>query len=220
MLKNLAKKGSLIISLILFFYVPWASASFEDFYGDLDEYFNESYRETVIINSSVRSSSNTGGNIAESGELVIPSTLRTGIDGGSESSIRVRTIINGEVVEDFEKKGKSNTEKQEIIYNSKIEVIDSSVKIEVKKEINGKVEEIKKEFDLGDKGVKEVNKASTKIEETQIEEERSPELTAPKEGKVDVENREQEKEVLTIFRYINIILDILKNNMDRISKLF
>jgi len=208
---NLLKKISIVIIVILFFYVPWARASFEDSYKELDDYFDENYQSVVIINNSIKTNSNTGGNIAQSGEI---------INGESESNIKVRTIINGEVVEDFEKREKSNKEKQGIIYDSKIEVIDNKVKIESKKEVNGEVEEIKKEFDLGDNKIKEVNKASTKIVEAQIKEESSPEITVPEVDRADVENEGQKEETLSIFRYINIILDILKNNIDRISKLF
>lgn len=55
-----------------------------------------SLAESVTIENSVNSSASSGGNDASGGSVV---------EGGSRSTIEVRTVINGEVVEDY-----SNTE--------------------------------------------------------------------------------------------------------------
>ena len=50
--------------------------------------------DTTTVINNISASSNTGGNTAESGEV---------IQGKSEASVKVYTEVNGEVVEDFEK---------------------------------------------------------------------------------------------------------------------
>ncbi|MDA3840525.1 MAG: hypothetical protein PF572_05515 [Patescibacteria group bacterium] len=213
------KKISLISLIGLFVYIPLVSASFEDFYEELDEYFNENYQETVIINNSVKASSNTGGNVAESGEV---------INGKSESSVRVRTIINGEIVENFENIEKSDEGNQKVIYDSNIKVIDNKVKIEAKKEINGEVEKINKEIILNEDETKIINKDLSELKEV-VEGEAQKEddyFISEDEFLVGITSEGdelvlgEEKKTLVIFKYLNIILDILKNNIDRISKLF
>ena len=227
MFMNLFKKIGLIILVISFFYAPAVGASFDDFYEEFDEFFSEDYQGEVIINNNIKASSNTGNNIAENGEI---------INGKSESSIKVKTIINGELVEDVDIVERGEGENQEIIYQSSIEVIDSKLKIETKKEVNpsyaeasvGKFvnkdieKEIKKEVILDNEFQNEINKTHSTLNIAPANEDSSfqeggDEFSHEREGQDEIVEAE---EVSVILKLINIILDIFKNNIDRISKLF
>ena len=103
---------------------------------DLDEFFNDldEFIQTQSVNSSetqainqVTASANTGGNIAESGEI---------IQGEAESSASIKTIINGETVvdEEYSKKGE---EEANIKIENKVEVNTDEAVVETNINING-----------------------------------------------------------------------------------
>jgi len=69
--------------------------------------------DTTTVINNISASSNTGGNTAESGEV---------IQGKSEASVKVYTEVNGEVVEDFEKVVESGTADVKVEYKAKTEV--------------------------------------------------------------------------------------------------
>lgn len=199
----------IIIFIALFAYIPFVKAdSFDDFYAELDGFFNENSENTTIINNNVKASSNTGGNIAESGTV---------IRGASETSLKVKTIINGETVEDIDINKISEDGDQNIIYNSKIEVNEDKVNIESSKDINGEIDNIKKEIILDKNNKKEIDNI---VNPNQYLSTPTPETILDTEGDNEISVETKNKETTLIEKIINMILDIFKNNVNRIAKLF
>ena len=89
------------------------------------------WADTTTVINNISASSNTGGNTAESGEV---------IQGKSEASVKVYTEVNGEVVEDFEKVVESVIGDVKVEYEAKTEVnaegkTDSKVEVKVNDEV-------------------------------------------------------------------------------------
>ena len=123
----------IIAAAILLLMIPFIAKAehldMDEFFNDLDEFIQTqsvNNSETQVINQ-VTASANTGGNIAESGEI---------IQGEAESSASIKTIINGETVvdEEYSKKGE---EEANIKIENKVEVNTDEAVVETNINING-----------------------------------------------------------------------------------
>ncbi len=118
-----------ILLLMIPFIVKAEHLDMDEFFNDLDEFIQTqsvNSSETQVINQ-VTAEANTGGNIAESGEI---------IQGEAESSASIKTIINGETVvdEEYSKKGE---EEANIKIENKVEVNTDEAVVETNINING-----------------------------------------------------------------------------------
>lgn len=87
--------------------------------------------ENVEIINNVSASVSAGGNNAESGKI---------IEGGSRSSVKVYTEVNGEVIEDFQKEIEGS---RGINYESKKSFKDGKVEVKVETSQSPKLEDKK-----------------------------------------------------------------------------
>ena len=104
--------------------------TFDDFIAGFEEEFDYDHggRDEAIIINDIQTSANTGGNTAESGET---------IEGEGQADVIIRTIINGEVVEDIDI-STSTGSSIDIEVTSRNEIIDGEIKTENKVEVGQK----------------------------------------------------------------------------------
>jgi len=166
----------LFSSLVLLVLVPLSTqaVSLEDWFGDLEKHFKEidSFNSTDETSSTrvinkVNVSANTGGNVAEEGEVV---------EGQSEVKVKIENIINGESIEPVDLEVKSEQgEEAKVKVEQKITYPDEQGKASVEKEI-----EINQEVETEDYQV-------------EIEETDSPESAAIKPSLEEPEDLEEPK---------------------------
>ncbi len=208
-MKNINKIIALsLLGIFLNFSFVLASTS-DDFEKMFNDFF-ESNSDITIIKNNIEASSNSGGNIAESGEI---------IEGKSNSSLKIESTVNGEVLRDVDIVIE-NEDEAIIDYESFIEINDDKLKIESTRNINGQVEKRTDEF-LIDKNLEEdldslFLKDSQPLDlELKKEEEKNQEnILEPKNEENNIE------EDNLVFKFFSIILDLFKNNIDKISRLF
>ncbi len=117
-----------------------ADYDFDEFLAELEDEMivNENY--TQIINS-VSASASTGGNTASEGETV---------EGKAEASIKVKTIIDGQVVEDIGIKEESKAGDVNVKVESRVQADGGKAVADITTVINNKEKTEKYEVDLGD----------------------------------------------------------------------
>lgn len=138
---------SLVLLLAISFSLPAqaiALADFDEFLEDLTDEFFDQEGSTQVINK-VEAVATTGGNEATSGEVV---------EGRAESSVKVKTIINGQVVEDIDIKEESAGNEASVKAESRVEADDEKAIVETITVINDEETTEKHKIDLaGEEGV-------------------------------------------------------------------
>lgn len=216
--KQNTKKILAIASLGFFINFSFALASELDGFEEMiNQFFENNKSDITIIENNIESFSNTGSNVAQDGEI---------IKGESESVLKIKSMVNGEVIKDIKIIKENEAGEEKIDHESVIEINDDKLKVESTREVNTEIEKRTAEL-LTDEESKEKldvllsEEAEFIKKELEVEDGRYDEIIfeIKNEENINEENILKEEDGLML-KFISIVFDLFKNNIDKISRLF